>query len=204
MHSLCCLCVSIHYHGGFVCFVVHTYSEQSKWMECFWENVLVLVCICVRRVRYCIYWTVGRNRHVYVIFCIGCVYECLSQRQSVAVPNARPKRLNWKRIRTHKRKTHNRFNYILSWLLAHCKHTAHRVRLDPIGNNNFSPRFILSVYSSLLHSRFLSIQPKQYTLKTNYPLLYFLVACNNILLYASYLSQHSQQYTKIPRNQYSF
>lgn len=45
-----------------------------------------------------------------------------------------------------------------------------RLRLDPIGNNIVSPRFILSVYSSLSHSRFYPFSQKQYT--NNSPLLW--------------------------------
>lgn len=53
------------------------------------------------------------------------------------------------------------FFFFCYWLLAHSESEENdRVRLDPIGNYIVSPRFIFSVYSSLSHSRFLSVQPK--------------------------------------------
>lgn len=59
-----------------------------------------------------------------------------------------------------------------------------RLRLDPIGNNIVSPRFILSVYSSLSHSRFYPFSQKQYT--NNSPLLW-LFAVRLLLSFLCYV-----------------
>lgn len=112
MHSTFgCLCVSIRIFTlppeDSSLRVQHTNAKvDGMFLEERVRCAYVLVRYCMSAILYLL--NVGRNKHVFVQFCIGCVLEPSS---ACRVSEVSP--------RTHKRKTHNRFNYILSWLLAH-------------------------------------------------------------------------------------
>lgn len=119
--------------------VFHVYNV-CKWIECACKRISVAVsirmlCVATSNVCVCVCY-----------ICFRCM-DCLQPNETKRIGIVHTKEENTQQKRDS--------IFFFCWL------PAHRVRLDPIGINNISPRFTLSVYSSLSHLRFYLFSQKE-------------------------------------------